>query len=74
LKLQYDKMLSNFAFKFNLRRYSQATICECMRYVEEVDGTPEQTPSLIASLLFTVGRCRLPVSNPRVESAHGISA
>jgi len=26
LKLKYDKPLSNFAFKFNLRRYSEASV------------------------------------------------
>ena len=28
LKLEYDGLLSNFAFKFNLRRYTQGLLAE----------------------------------------------
>ena len=34
LKLKYDKRLLSFAFKFNLRRYSQAQERELMKQYE----------------------------------------
>jgi len=56
LKLKCDMLLSNTAFKFNLRRYNQATfdagIQTVLRSVKFAYSTRE------------VGRCRSPASNP----------
>jgi len=52
LKLTYDKPLSNFAFKFNLRRYMKA----------EAPSKPTMPPKLL--YLSEVGRCKLTLSNP----------
>ena len=49
LKLKYDKLLSNFAFKFKLRRYT-------MVY--------DYTLKVKYAALTKVGQCRLTLSNP----------
>jgi hypothetical protein len=49
LKLEYNEPLSNFAFKFNLRRYTMDLLNEL--------------PAFNTSAL-TVGRCRLTLSKP----------
>jgi len=49
LKLKYDKPLSNFTFKFNLRRYSKVEGAGVLRR---------------ALLRLVVRRCRLTPSNP----------
>jgi hypothetical protein len=54
LELIYDGPPSNFAFKFNLRRYTKATIELYASIAEELLPTPSK-----------VGRCRLTLSNPR---------
>ena len=53
LKLQHDELLSNFAFKINLRRYNVADIA-----ADAVSVAP-------AGRSVLVGRCRLTLSNPR---------
>jgi hypothetical protein len=53
LQLQYDETLSNFAFKFNLRRYTPAT---------------PAAPVGRNFVGNEVGRCKLK-PNPRVETA-----
>jgi len=53
LKLEYDEPLSNFAFNFNLRRYT--VVC-----IDEVHERSIENELLIT----TVGRCRLTVSKP----------
>ena len=35
LKLKYDEVLSNFAFKFNLRRYNEERAEACTREADE---------------------------------------
>jgi len=62
LKLMYENLLSNFAFKFNLRRYISALrfLTSSMGVgVDFVIGTTK-----IVSAISLVGRCRLTVSNP----------
>jgi len=72
-KLEYDEQLSNFAFKFNLRRYSKdirnrKLQTEASRSVSMNESpfpnhlTKSQTARRSSSL---VGRCRLNLSNPR---------
>ena len=76
LNLKYDKPLSHFAFKFNLRRYIEVLESATISLAE----VPEGTDSLVmACTNFTdtsfnvlemvrcrvVGRCRLTLSNPR---------
>jgi hypothetical protein len=50
-KLKTEKLLSNFGFKFSLRRYSS------------VLAWPE--PAVMKEKSFWVGQCRLTLSNPR---------
>ena len=52
LKLKYDELLSSFAFKCNLRRYSWGFDDD--EFVNPQDITED----------FEVGRCRLTLSNP----------
>ena len=49
LKLKYGKLVSNFAFNFNLRRYIKALT---------------QHPAFDIKNPNKVGRCRLTLSNP----------
>jgi len=60
LKLQYDGLLSNFAFKFNLRRYIEGNVTMALSptidYVQTFSGTVLCDP---AEDLNVVGRCRL---------------
>ena len=49
LKLEYDKLLSAFAFKFNLRRITESAA----------------EPSAASESAAEVGRCRLTLSNSR---------
>jgi len=60
LKLKYDELLSNVAFKFNLRRYTKNKLCSGCRGV----------------YYCTVGRCRLTVSKPvlKLVRAYDFSA
>ena len=51
LKLQYDSLLSNFAFKFNLRRYTMPTAVAVARSFP-----------LYTAKSTKVGRCRLTLS------------
>ena len=59
LELKYDEPPSNFAFKFNLRRYKMAII--------DLTGQMEEA-TLIPGVTIKVGRCRLTLST-HVESA-----
>jgi hypothetical protein len=52
LKLEHDKLLSNFAFKFDLRRYNEGIKEKERRLFEELDAAK-------------VGRSRLTLLNPR---------
>ena len=54
LKLRYDELLSNVAFKFNLRRCT-----------EETSLLPQLALLQPITPLLKVGRCRLTLSNPR---------
>ena len=62
LKPEYDEPLSNFAFSFNLRRYTA---------VSGADATDAAAlaPSFLSNMGHVhhhmVGRCRLTLSNPR---------
>jgi hypothetical protein len=54
LKLLYDKLVSNFTFKFNLRRYSK--VC----YNKESDPwAVKRSHNFITQCAYLVGRCRL---------------
>ena len=54
LKLNYVKLLSNFAFKFNLRRYNLVS-----------DGLPDNCMAIHKAVTAAkVGQCRLTLSNP----------
>jgi hypothetical protein len=57
LKLDFDELLSSFAFKFNLRRYAKAIKNEV-----ELAGMVE---AHLRDGVAMVGRCRLTPSNPR---------
>ena len=74
LKLTYDELLSNFAFKFNLRRYSMGRFSKITKFVEypmELDLSPymsadapyegEGPPQyrLYGVTVHLVGRCSL---------------
>jgi len=56
LKLEYDGLVSSFAFKFNLRRYNMAVA----RATLGAHGRIQR-----AHIRYLVGRCRLTLSNPR---------
>ena len=60
LKLTYDKMLSSFAFNFNLRRYTAGTTAAAMTNVitaidQEVATFTTATPVTVAELQVEVG-------------------
>jgi len=60
LKLKYCKLLSSFAFKFNLRRYTPAG-------ARSSPGTARAAAAFIAAAAARqpmVGRCTLTLSNP----------
>jgi hypothetical protein len=50
LKLRYDNLLSSFAFKFNLRRYTAAAAGAAAASLHQ--------------MVALVGLCRLTLSNP----------
>ena len=56
MKLKYDKPLSNFAFKFNLRRY-------VMHHYDAAIAALSTS-----GLDISVGRCRLTVSKPELKA------
>jgi len=56
LKPRYDELLSNFAFKFNLRHYTT------------VQATLEEDHSNFVVAMNTVGRCRLTLSKPELKA------
>jgi len=60
LKLKYDESPSKFAFKFNLRRYT-----ECLRDRSNSTRREFSDFSSLAHLSAMVGWCRLTLSNPR---------
>jgi hypothetical protein len=61
LKLHHDEPSSNFAFKFNLRRYTE----EFLKGVDMVSClAPAVLRAVAASCEALVGRCRLTLSNP----------
>ena len=57
MKLQFDILLSNFALKFNLRRYKVAAAARDLSFY--------MTLMSINIVLYVVRRCRLTLSNPR---------
>ena len=65
LKLKYDKLVSNFAFKCNLRHYMSVHVM-----AKEISWFH----AVIWPALLMVGQCRLTVIKTRVESAFGFSA
>jgi Ca2+-binding EF-hand superfamily protein len=72
LKLNYDKLYSNFADKFNLRREKKVKFAF---QVFDLDGSGSIDAEELRKIV-KVGRCRLTVSNPvlKLESAHPFSA
>jgi len=68
LKLKHDEPLSNFAFKFNLRRYTKETTWGPLEEVIAVGFAYTfkiYARDRFGTLITTVGRCRLNLSNPR---------
>jgi hypothetical protein len=63
LKLKYDKPLSKFAFKFNMRRYSMAVVLVPINAVEDLQESSRVNAARRAATM--VGRCRLTLSNSR---------
>ena len=69
LKLKYDKLLSNFAFNFNLRRYKEELAVTRMRLVDaDSDSNDARSWKSVCSGGggtgagdIGVGRCRFPV-------------
>ena len=53
LRLEYDGLLSNFGFKFNLRRHTEAMKSDVVNFFYGMGVTEDK-----------VGRCRLTLSNP----------
>jgi len=84
LTLESHKLLSTFAFIFNLRRHNvataaaaDATAANTAAPLQSVAAT-EADVALVAAaaeraIVVSVGRCRLPVSKP-VLKAHIVSA
>ena len=62
LKLKYDNSAFNFAFKFNLRRYTKEQMYRNM--AEELVGESQRGRDA-AERRTKVGRCSLTLSNPR---------
>jgi hypothetical protein len=73
LKLQRDKLLSSFAFNFNLRRCTTVT-ADTWQHVAVAVDTTAATASQVKIYLDgvevtgTVGRCRLTVSKPELKA------
>ena len=63
MTLEYDELLSTFAFKFNLRRYIKGAALEGFQYTHPMYGR-ESPVVLGGEYITTVGRCGLTVSNP----------
>ena len=57
MKLKYDGLLSHFAFKFNLRRFTKAA--RRTAQLAKLGAMADQMP--------TVGRCRLTASKPELK-------
>jgi len=60
LKLKYHKLLSNFAFNFKLRRYTEE---ELDAVKANADGSDAMKTSVATA--FKVGRCMLTLPNLR---------
>ena len=74
LKLKYVTSLSNFAFKFKLRRYSWDPNADGFIERHEMVRTGGLLEYMWRNFECTVGRCRLTLSKTRVESAYGVNA
>jgi hypothetical protein len=61
--LEYHKLLSIFAFKFNLRRYAVAALA-AVSLLLELNAIAGTAAAAAATAAAEVGRCRLPLSNP----------
>ena len=66
MKLKHVKLLSSFAFKFNLRRYSEDGM--------STEPVREDRAPAAESSSSMVGRCKLNTIETRVEIAPGFSA
>jgi len=56
VKLQYDEPPSNFAFKFNLRRYSTVYFAP---YNQNNVGVLDTETNVFTTIATTVGRCKV---------------
>jgi len=65
-KLNYDKLLSNFAFKINLRRYTKANVLVTKLEPAEVHSASSETGAQKGTDM--VGRCKLTVSKPVLKA------
>ena len=64
LKLKYDEVLSNFAFRFHLRRYTTDGVLVHAFFMHGT-GADAAVVAELKALTRVVGRCRLTLSNPR---------
>jgi hypothetical protein len=64
-KLQYDELLSSFAFNFNLRRYSLVGLEGPTLSVPPRTLPANTSYDFLLTVCYSVGRCRLTLSNPR---------
>jgi len=62
-KLKYDKLLSNFAFKFNLRRCNEEMMRATHAFTTD-PGDDMAAPRLTQYTATKVWRCRLTLANP----------
>ena len=76
MKLKYDKLLSSFAFKFNLRHYNEVLYPIPGDMLETVEATPQARVRVNGILAeCRIGRAvQVDTIKTRVESAFGFSA
>ena len=78
MKLQYDEPLSNFAFKFNLRRYAKGA--PTVRFLQQAEAQYAALAPVLAVQkaylanrglrgVYKVGRCRLTPDSPQADRA-----
>jgi len=73
LKLNYNELLSNFAFNFNLRHDTPVQGDYYLNFKLQ-DCTDRQICRDMSGITTLAGRCRMAVSEICVESACGFSA
>jgi hypothetical protein len=66
LKLKCDEPLSNFAFNFNLRRYTKVPAAKSPKAIAKLRKQVRKTKDVLSA--NQVGRCRLTVSKPELKA------